>query len=218
MFALVERFIGAKMSAIGGEHALGDQVAFEALVRLTDEELKHQEMFRRLEAMTAAGMPAGYQLPAAAQRRRPRGARRFDLGRARAHLRHRAVLAGALPQQHRPRPRPRPAVEGRVPVPLARGVAARDHRRDGMAARGRQARRGSARQGGRRPDRPGRRGRRHLPAAGQGRRRLLRRRGRARVRRRSRCRRSRRRCSPPIAGSTSPAACRSRASSSCSDR
>jgi len=61
MFALVERFIGAKMSAVGGEHALGDQVAFEALVRLTDEELKHQEMFRRLEAMTAAGMPAGYR-------------------------------------------------------------------------------------------------------------------------------------------------------------
>ncbi|MEO8676917.1 MAG: hypothetical protein ABI569_15185, partial [Casimicrobiaceae bacterium] len=46
MFALVERFIGAKMSSIGGSHALGDQVAFEALVRLTDEELKHQEMFR----------------------------------------------------------------------------------------------------------------------------------------------------------------------------
>ena len=43
MFALVERFIGAKMTEIGGEHALGDQVAFEALVRLTDEELKHQE-------------------------------------------------------------------------------------------------------------------------------------------------------------------------------
>jgi len=60
MFALVERFIGAKMTEIGGEHALGDQVAFEALVRLTDEELKHQEMFRRLEAMTASGMPPGY--------------------------------------------------------------------------------------------------------------------------------------------------------------
>jgi hypothetical protein len=29
-------------------------------VRLTDEELKHQEMFRRLEEMTAAGMPSGY--------------------------------------------------------------------------------------------------------------------------------------------------------------
>jgi hypothetical protein len=60
MFALVERFIGAKMTELGREHALGDQVAFEALVRLTDEELKHQELFRRLEAMTAAGMPAGY--------------------------------------------------------------------------------------------------------------------------------------------------------------
>lgn len=60
MFALVERFIGAKMSELGREHALGDQIAFEALVRLTDEELKHQELFRRLEAMTAAGMPAGY--------------------------------------------------------------------------------------------------------------------------------------------------------------
>jgi hypothetical protein len=61
MFALVERFIGAKMTELGGAHALGDQIAFEALVRLTDEELKHQEMFRRLEAMTAAGMPPGYR-------------------------------------------------------------------------------------------------------------------------------------------------------------
>jgi hypothetical protein len=31
------------------------------LVRLTDEELKHQEMFRRLETMMAPGMPAGYR-------------------------------------------------------------------------------------------------------------------------------------------------------------
>jgi hypothetical protein len=61
MFALVERFIGAKMTELGRGHALGDQVAFEALVRLTDEELKHQELFRRLEAMTAAGMPDGYR-------------------------------------------------------------------------------------------------------------------------------------------------------------
>lgn len=60
MFALVERFIGAKMTELSRAHALGDQIAFEALVRLTDEELKHQELFRRLEAMTAAGMPAGY--------------------------------------------------------------------------------------------------------------------------------------------------------------
>ena len=49
MFALVERFIGAKVTDLSRTHALGDQVAFEALVRLTDEELKHQELFRRLE-------------------------------------------------------------------------------------------------------------------------------------------------------------------------
>ena len=60
MFALVERFIGAKMTERGRAHALGDQIAFEALVRLTDEELKHQELFRRLEAMAATGMPDGY--------------------------------------------------------------------------------------------------------------------------------------------------------------
>ena len=60
MFALVERFIGAKMLDISRDYWLGDQVALEALVRLTDEELKHQEMFRRLERMAAAGMPQGY--------------------------------------------------------------------------------------------------------------------------------------------------------------
>jgi hypothetical protein len=42
------------------DHWLGDQVALEALVRLADEELKHQELFRRLEEMAAAEMPAGY--------------------------------------------------------------------------------------------------------------------------------------------------------------
>jgi hypothetical protein len=61
MFALVERFIGAKVLEISQGHWLGDQVALEALVRLTDEELKHQEMFRRLDTMMAPGMPAGYR-------------------------------------------------------------------------------------------------------------------------------------------------------------
>ena len=61
IFALVERFIGAKVLEISRNHWLGDQVALEALVRLTDEELKHQEMFRRLDAMMAPEMPAGYR-------------------------------------------------------------------------------------------------------------------------------------------------------------
>ena len=60
MFGLVERFIGAKFLEVSRDHWLGDQVALEALVRFTDEELKHQELFRRLEKMIAAGMPDGY--------------------------------------------------------------------------------------------------------------------------------------------------------------
>jgi hypothetical protein len=60
LFGLVERFIGAKVLDVSRDHALGNQVALEALVRMTDEELKHQELFRRLEAMMAADMPAGY--------------------------------------------------------------------------------------------------------------------------------------------------------------
>ena len=64
IFALVERFIGAKMADLGRSHALGDQNAFEALVRFTDEELKHQALFRRIEEMLAAKMPAGYALAA----------------------------------------------------------------------------------------------------------------------------------------------------------
>lgn len=60
MFGLVERFIGAKILEISRAHWLGDQKALEALVRFTDEEIKHQELFRRMDAMMAAGMPAGY--------------------------------------------------------------------------------------------------------------------------------------------------------------
>jgi len=61
MFALVERFIGPKMSEVSRDHWLGNQAAFEALVRFTDEELKHQQMFRRIDALCAEGMPAGYE-------------------------------------------------------------------------------------------------------------------------------------------------------------
>jgi hypothetical protein len=64
IFGLVERYIGAKVLELSGQHWLGDQVALEALVRFSDEELKHQELFRRLEGMMAAGMPAGYRMVA----------------------------------------------------------------------------------------------------------------------------------------------------------
>jgi hypothetical protein len=60
IFGLVERFIAAKVLERSSEHWLGDQDALEALVRFGDEEIKHQALFRRIESMCAAGMPAGY--------------------------------------------------------------------------------------------------------------------------------------------------------------
>ena len=61
MFGFVERFIVAKILDITRGHWLGDQTALEALVRFCDEELKHQELFHRIEKMMAEGMPEGYQ-------------------------------------------------------------------------------------------------------------------------------------------------------------
>jgi len=61
MFGLVERFIAPKVLEISRDHWFGDQNAFEALVRFTDEELKHQELFRRIDQMCAVGMPNGYK-------------------------------------------------------------------------------------------------------------------------------------------------------------
>jgi hypothetical protein len=64
IFGLVERFINAKVLEHSSHYWLGDQAALEALVRFSDEELKHQELFRRLEDMVAGEMPPGYQLQA----------------------------------------------------------------------------------------------------------------------------------------------------------
>lgn len=60
IFGLVERFINAKVLEISREHWLGDQTALEALIRFSDEELKHQALFRRIEQLAAEQMPDGY--------------------------------------------------------------------------------------------------------------------------------------------------------------
>jgi hypothetical protein len=63
MFGLVERFIDAKVLDLSRDYWLGDQNALEALVRFSDEELKHQALFRRIEQMMGEVMPAGYSFP-----------------------------------------------------------------------------------------------------------------------------------------------------------
>ena len=61
IFGLVERFINAKVLELSHDQALGDQVAVEALVRFSDEELKHQALFRRIDAMISEVLPHGYR-------------------------------------------------------------------------------------------------------------------------------------------------------------
>ena len=61
VFGLVERFISAKMLDQGRAKIFGDQQALEGLVRFSNEEIKHQELFRRMETMIAPHMPDGYR-------------------------------------------------------------------------------------------------------------------------------------------------------------
>ena len=61
IFGLVERFINAKVLELSHDHWFGDQVALEALVRFSDEELKHQDLFRRIDKMVGEVLPQGYR-------------------------------------------------------------------------------------------------------------------------------------------------------------
>ncbi len=61
IFGLVERFISAKVLELAQDYRLGDQAALEALVRFGDEEIKHQALFRRVDALAGEVMPDGYR-------------------------------------------------------------------------------------------------------------------------------------------------------------
>lgn len=60
MFGFVERFITAKILEQTKDFWLGDQIALEALVRFSDEEIKHQLLFHRIESMLEETMPPNY--------------------------------------------------------------------------------------------------------------------------------------------------------------
>lgn len=64
IFGLLERFISTKTLEMAMRYGLGDQIALEGLVRFSDEEIKHQELFRRIESALGAKMPGGYVLVA----------------------------------------------------------------------------------------------------------------------------------------------------------
>jgi hypothetical protein len=60
VFGLAERFVNAKVLEVSRDHWFGDQTALEALVRFSDEELKHQALFRRIDTMIGDVLPSGY--------------------------------------------------------------------------------------------------------------------------------------------------------------
>jgi len=60
LFGLVERWVNAKVLEVSRDHWFEDQTALEALIRFSDEELKHQELFRRIESMIGDRMAPGY--------------------------------------------------------------------------------------------------------------------------------------------------------------
>ena len=62
LFGLLERCINAKVLELGRAHCLGDQVALAALLQFVQEELKHQELFRRVEKLADLALPAGYTM------------------------------------------------------------------------------------------------------------------------------------------------------------
>ena len=60
VFGLAERFVNAKVLEVSQDYWLGDQTALEALVRFSDEEIKHQALFRRIDEMIGDTLPEGY--------------------------------------------------------------------------------------------------------------------------------------------------------------
>ena len=119
-----------------------------------------------LEAMFGRGMPDGYVRTAD-----PNEVARAVLSKSTwavlaltCHIE--LVRAEPLRAEHRRRTSAVGAVQGRVHVPLAGGVPARDPGRDRVAARARAPDAAQREQACRRPDRAGRRGRRHPAGTG----------------------------------------------------
>jgi hypothetical protein len=64
VFGVAERFVNAKILELSNDHSLSDQTALEALIRFSDEELKHQALFRRVDELCEQVMPVGYSFDA----------------------------------------------------------------------------------------------------------------------------------------------------------
>lgn len=62
LFGLLERCINAKVLELARAHSLGNQTAVAALLQFVREELKHQDLFRRIEKLAELALPPGYEM------------------------------------------------------------------------------------------------------------------------------------------------------------
>ena len=114
-------------------------------MRFSDEELKHQELFRRIDDLIGETLPAGYRFDVD-----PDAVAGVVLGKSTwavlaLTLPHRAVHPAPLPSEHRAGRRALRAVQGRVPPSLEGGEPARDPRRARVEAARRRVDRGGTR-------------------------------------------------------------------------
>ena len=78
---MIERVIGAKTLELDETTGWATRWRSRRWCGFADEELKHQEMFRRLEEMAALGMPSGYTFVPEANEVAQRSARHVRAGR-----------------------------------------------------------------------------------------------------------------------------------------
>ncbi len=60
MFGLVERFINTKIVELQENHRPSNTIEYEALTRFSEEEIKHQKLFQRIDQLASQIMPEGY--------------------------------------------------------------------------------------------------------------------------------------------------------------
>ena len=70
LFGLIERYINAKVLELGRHIAWAIRSRSRRWCSFIDEELKHQELFRRIEEMIAPGMPRATRFDPRPGRRR----------------------------------------------------------------------------------------------------------------------------------------------------
>ena len=95
VLGMLEKCVGANMLELSRSQLLGDEASLEALVQCTQDEIKHQQLFSRIDLMMAGAMPRGYRF-----RTRPNDFTWLVLGRSRWSVLALTCMAELVSQSH----------------------------------------------------------------------------------------------------------------------